>query len=96
MHASNTGPADALRPGHCTTQDRFIAIGRAIEDVIAAGQTATTGQIVQEVSNFVLDFCERQTMRERIWFAGTGFDPDTKSLPSIGAAISTQLARNGA
>ncbi|MGD9664747.1 MAG: hypothetical protein AB7U34_06040 [Novosphingobium sp.] len=83
----------ALRSSQPTTQDRYISIGRAIEDIVAA---AATGQLFDEIAEPVLGFGERQTMRERIWFAGTGFDPDTKSLPSIGAAISTQFAGNGA
>lgn len=75
--------AIALGDGVLAPQDRYIAIGRAVEDLIAAAQSAPTPQLLKELSDHVLDFSERQTMRERIWFAGMGFDAQAGDLPSV-------------
>lgn len=93
LPASSTAAAQrealeiVLGDGVVAPQDRYIAIGRAIEDLIAAAQSASAPQLLDELSDHVLDFSERQTMRERIWFAGTGFDAQAGSLPSIAALL---------
>lgn len=79
-------PADlqaALSTDNLTAQERYIAIGRAVEEVINAAQSMPEALLLEEVAGPVLEFSERQTMRERVWFAGTGFDPHAESLPSI-------------
>ena len=77
----------ALADGVLAAQARYIAIGRAIEDMIAAAQSASSPQLLIDLSDHVLDFSERQTLRERVWFAGAGFDAQVGSLPSIATLL---------
>lgn len=39
------------------------------------------------LSRMILDHSERQTLRERVWVAATGFDTDPQALPSVETVI---------
>lgn len=65
--------------------DRYTAIGRALEAMIEAAQQSGNIDLLEQVAEPVLAFGERQTLRERVWFSATGFDPMRSELPAIEA-----------
>lgn len=63
----------------------IVALGGLIDRIILGedGKVA----LAPAVWEAVLDYGEKQALRERIWFAPTGLDPDRKELPSIKAMM---------
>lgn len=68
---------------------RFDALGLAIEDLIGGAQAAGLPELLTELADLILDFGARHLMRERVWFADTGFEGQEASLPSIAELAAT-------
>lgn len=60
-------------------------LGTAVDAVILGDDG--TRPLSKAAQDAVLDYGERQAMRERTWFAGTGIDPDKSELPSLSEVI---------
>ncbi len=69
--------------GHdlAAVEHAIVALGGLIDRIILGedGQVALAPAIWEAV----LSYGEKQSLRERTWFAATGLDPDRKELPSI-------------
>lgn len=64
-----------------------ISIGSCIDNLIYACFEEGSGELQDSVTTVMLAYGEIQTMRERVWFQGTGLDPEQKSLASIDAML---------
>jgi hypothetical protein len=58
--------------------DGFALFEERGEALLEVGSAANTG---------TLEHGALQAWRERVWFAGTGLDPDARALPSIDAML---------
>lgn len=64
------------------TQD-FAKIGNAVDRLIFAVGEDGGPAFRAQLDERVLEYGALQAWRERVWFAGTGLDPDAAGLPSI-------------
>lgn len=69
---------DALNAAICT-------IGTAVDAVILEGGGARS--LSAEAWNVILDYGEKDALRNRVWFQATGIDPDRDSLPPLAEVI---------
>jgi hypothetical protein len=84
--------ADAL--GLCDSIDRgdidaveaaICRVGAAIDTAILGGDG--TAALSPAAINAILDYAEKQALRERTWFKLCGLDPDAGELPAIEAVL---------
>lgn len=64
-------------------EDHYREIMKVLENIVSAAHTLTTNYLPDSVINTLLDFSQRQTDRERAWFAAAGFDPEREKMPSV-------------
>jgi hypothetical protein len=71
--------------GLAEVEHAIVALGGLIDRIILGedGKVA----LAPTVWDAVLDYGEKQALRERSWFAATGLDPDRRELPSITAMM---------
>jgi hypothetical protein len=69
---------DALNVGICT-------LGQAIDSVILGEDGKKP--LAREAWNLILDFGEKDSLRNRVWFRATGIDPDHADLPALEQVI---------
>lgn len=66
-------------------EQAIISLGSAIDAVILGDEGRMP--LPQGVIDAVLDYGTRQSLRERVWFAGNGLDPDKAQLPELSEVI---------
>lgn len=69
---------DALNAGICT-------LGHAIDSVILGEDGKKS--LAREAWHLILDFGEKDSLRNRVWFRATGIDPDHANLPPLEQVI---------
>jgi hypothetical protein len=62
---------------------RRAEVGDAIDRLIRAASADGSPGFRARLENAVLEHGALHAWRERVWFAGTGLDPDASALPSI-------------
>lgn len=61
----------------------FATLGNAVARLIVATGEDGAPAFRAQLDEQVLEYGAHQAWRERVWFAGSGLDPDRASLPSI-------------
>ena len=61
----------------------FAAVGNAIDRLIVAVGEDGGAAFRAQLDDLVLAYGAHQAWRERVWFAGSGLDPERAELPSI-------------
>ncbi len=64
-------------------------LGTAVDALIFAISDDGSERCRSSLKDEILSYAQRQARRERIWFSGTGLDPDGQQLPSIDAMLSS-------
>lgn len=67
-------------------------VGNAIDAVINSAFIDGSDSFNLVLSDSILAYGDRQTLRERTWFQATGLDPDHKDLTSITEMLKTDSA----
>ena len=75
-------------PYTSTAINRYaVSLGNAVDALIYACHDDGTPDFKQHMGKLMIAAGEKYVMRERVWFQGTGLDPEPKSLPSIEAML---------
>lgn len=85
--AAAAGLTAALDADAPDPERKYQDCARALEAVVRASAEDGTPAFQAQVERAVLAFGRRQATRDRAWFAMSGFDIDSDSLPSIDQII---------
>ncbi|MCB2049995.1 MAG: hypothetical protein KDE63_01065 [Novosphingobium sp.] len=69
-------------------EKKYQDCARALEALVRAAAEDGTPAFQHQLESEVLAFSQRQVIRDRAWFAQSGFDIDSENLPSIDEVIS--------
>lgn len=67
--------------------ESFHKLGFALEDLIRAAAIDGEPAYKKMVNAEVLEFAKGQSLRERVWFKDSGFDPRPEELPSLNTLL---------
>ena len=74
-------------PDRPMVENYLGGLKKDVENAVEAIFALPDETMRRTLSRLILDHSERQTLRERVWVAATGFDTDPQSLPSMEAVI---------
>lgn len=75
-----------------TATERHDVVAHAVDTLIIAGHRDGSDKFRRELRQLVLDHGARQSLRDRVWFAATGFDPARANFPEIRALVTAGIA----
>ena len=75
-----------------TATERHDVVAHAVDTLIIAGHRDGSDKFRRELRQLVLDHGARQSLRDRVWFAATGFDPARVDFPEIRALVTARIA----
>ena len=75
-----------------TATERHDVVAHAVDTLIIAGHRDGSDKFRRELRQLVLDHGARQSLRDRVWFAATGFDPARVNFPEIRALVTARIA----
>lgn len=75
-----------------TATERHDVVAHAVDTLIIAGHRDGSDKFRRELRQLVLDHGARQSLRDRVWFAATGFDPARVNFPEIRALVTAGIA----
>ena len=75
-----------------TATERHDVVAHAVDTLIIAGHRDGSDKFRRELRQLVLDHGARQSLRDRVWFAATGFDPARANFPEIRALVTARIA----
>ncbi len=81
--SARTEIANILSGSLSGASEAYRNLGNAAEALIRAMDKDGTESSREHVHIAMLNFSKRQAMRDRIWFAASGFDPSAAILPTI-------------